>query len=111
MTAFHTMMLFSEGAPLTPAGGSSCSLRVQRCGLSAAPPPARPCAFGVVRAGSRAPLRKRRNPRPAVRPGATQSAERALPRRHVVRPPPRPAGPSPAPSHPPLPSAGGLGTS
>lgn len=27
MTAFHTMMLFSEGAPLTPAGGSSCSLR------------------------------------------------------------------------------------
>lgn len=26
MTAFHTMMLFSEGAPLTPAGGSSCSL-------------------------------------------------------------------------------------
>lgn len=29
MTAFHTMMLFSEGAPLTPAGGSSCSLRAQ----------------------------------------------------------------------------------
>lgn len=26
MTAFHTMMLFSDGAPLTPAGGSSCSL-------------------------------------------------------------------------------------
>lgn len=27
MTAFHTMILFSDGAPLTPAGGSSCSLR------------------------------------------------------------------------------------
>lgn len=26
MTAFHTMILFSDGAPLTPAGGSSCSL-------------------------------------------------------------------------------------
>lgn len=26
MTAFHTIILFSEGAPLTPAGGSSCSL-------------------------------------------------------------------------------------
>lgn len=27
MTAFQTMMLFSDGAPLTPAGGSSCSLK------------------------------------------------------------------------------------
>lgn len=26
MTAFHTIILFSDGAPLTPAGGSSCSL-------------------------------------------------------------------------------------
>ena len=26
MTAFHSMMLLSVGAPLTPAGGSSCSL-------------------------------------------------------------------------------------
>ena len=26
MTAFHNMMLFSPGAPETPAGGSSCSL-------------------------------------------------------------------------------------
>lgn len=26
MTAFHTMILFSDGAPLTPTGGSSCSL-------------------------------------------------------------------------------------
>lgn len=26
MTAFQTMILFSDGAPLTPAGGSSCSL-------------------------------------------------------------------------------------
>ena len=24
MTAFHSMILFSPGAPLTPAGGSSC---------------------------------------------------------------------------------------
>lgn len=27
MTAFQTIILFSEGAPLTPAGGSSCSLK------------------------------------------------------------------------------------
>lgn len=27
MTAFQTIMLFSDGAPLTPAGGSSCSLK------------------------------------------------------------------------------------
>lgn len=27
MTAFHTMILFSDGAPLTPAGGSSCRLQ------------------------------------------------------------------------------------
>lgn len=26
MTAFQTIILFSDGAPLTPAGGSSCSL-------------------------------------------------------------------------------------
>lgn len=26
MTAFQTIMLFSDGAPLTPAGGSSCNL-------------------------------------------------------------------------------------
>ncbi len=26
ITAFHIMMLFSDGAPLTPAGGSSWSL-------------------------------------------------------------------------------------
>ena len=26
MTAFHSMMLLSVGAPLTPAGGSSCNL-------------------------------------------------------------------------------------
>lgn len=30
MTAFHTMILFSDGAPLTPAGGSSCSLILDR---------------------------------------------------------------------------------
>lgn len=27
MTAFQTIMLFSDGAPLTPAGGSSCNLQ------------------------------------------------------------------------------------
>lgn len=27
ITAFHNMILFSVGAPLTPAGGSSCNLR------------------------------------------------------------------------------------
>ena len=26
MTAFHNIMLLSVGAPLTPAGGSSCNL-------------------------------------------------------------------------------------
>ena len=30
MTAFHNIMLFSPGAPLTPAGGSSCSLLKSR---------------------------------------------------------------------------------
>lgn len=30
MTAFQTMMLFSDGAPLTPAGGSSCNLQGTR---------------------------------------------------------------------------------
>lgn len=33
MTAFHNMMLLSVGAPLTPAGGSSCNLhRVRSMG-------------------------------------------------------------------------------
>ena len=27
MTEFHSIMLFSVGAPLTPAGGSSCNLK------------------------------------------------------------------------------------
>lgn len=33
MTAFQTIMLFSDGAPLTPAGGSSCSLEnnIKQC--------------------------------------------------------------------------------
>lgn len=30
MTAFQTIMLFSDGAPLTPAGGSSCNLQKHR---------------------------------------------------------------------------------
>lgn len=54
MTAFHTMMLFSEGAPLTPAGGSSCSLR--GTGRAEAPAHRRPPR------GRRPPLRKQRNP-------------------------------------------------
>lgn len=65
MTAFHTMMLFSEGAPLTPAGGSSCSLwGTGRAEAPAPPPPppgaasGRPCALRVTQAGSYTPLRK-----------------------------------------------------
>ena len=30
ITAFHSMMLFSVGAPLTPAGGSCCNLATER---------------------------------------------------------------------------------
>jgi len=70
MTAFHTMMLFSEGAPLTPAGGSSCSLQGTARAEAPAPPPpyspphsrGRPCALRVTQAGSYTPLRKQRNP-------------------------------------------------
>lgn len=28
ITAFHCIILFSDGAPLTPTGGSSCNLRI-----------------------------------------------------------------------------------
>lgn len=54
MTAFQTMMLFSDGAPLTPAGGSSCNLQGNNTGTSRYPAPAA------------SPTRCR--PRPAPRP-------------------------------------------
>lgn len=55
MTAFHTMMLFSDGAPLTPAGGSSCNLRAQGTLMRRTHYP--PSAFAP-----RPPLRTSRNP-------------------------------------------------
>lgn len=55
MTAFQTIMLFSDGAPLTPAGGSSCNLQKHTAaplspgtrGRPPSPPHPEPFRFGI----------------------------------------------------------------
>jgi hypothetical protein len=80
MTAFQTIMLFSDGAPLTPAGGSSCNLQKQT--HSGCPQP-RDSPPGSPSPSHPEPLRFGLRPVPPGR----QAGRRA------GRPPPRAPGP------------------